>query len=53
MSECTKQKCKRWCVRCFVAAAFFNNTPLGFLGEHLFWEKIPYFWYLPAMLGIH
>jgi hypothetical protein len=36
-----------------VGFSLVNNTPFGFLGEHLFWEKVPYMWYLPSILGIH
>lgn len=51
--KCSRKNCKKYGMRCLVCLAFFNNTPLGFLGEHLFWEKIPYLWWLPSTLGIH
>lgn len=40
-------------MRCLVAAAFINNTPVGFLAEHTFWEKVPYVRLIPLLLGIH
>lgn len=52
-AKCDKDGCRRYGKRCIVCLAVLNNTPFGFLGEHLFWEKIPYLWYLPAFLGIH
>lgn len=51
--RCSKEQCKRWSLRCLVICAMVNNTPIGFLGEHLFWEKVPFMWYLPRALGIH
>lgn len=52
-NKCTKENCKKWCFRCITGLAIFNNTPFGFLGEHMFWEKIPYMWHIPQALGIH
>lgn len=47
------RKCFRIGRRCLLCLAIFNNTPLGFLSEHLFWEKVPYLWAIPQFLGIH
>lgn len=41
------------CKRCLIAAAVLNNTPLGFLSEHMLWEKVPYISLIPQALGLH
>lgn len=51
--RCSKKKCIRYAKICCVWAAIFNNTPLGFLSEHLFWEKLPFVSAIPRVLGIH
>lgn len=51
--HCTKSGCKRFGKTCLGGFLIFNNTPFGFLGEHMFWEKIPYMWHIPQFLGIH
>lgn len=45
--------CRKWCVRCWLAFATVNNTPLGFLFEHAFWDRVPVVRLVPALLGIH
>ena len=53
MSHERTDKCKKVCVRCLLAAAFVNNTPVGFLIEHTIWDRMPYLRLLPPLLGIH